>query len=86
MSHANNIPDVKLWFWQEFESHFVEEGTIDCFNDQVEEDDDEEVEDDESIHLLADDGLSAGSVTVLSPVNPDQEDRGADKEARENKP
>ena len=57
MPHANNIPYVKLWFWQEFEPHFVEEDTIDRLNDQVEEDDDKEVEDDESVHLLADDGL-----------------------------
>ena len=47
------VPYVKLWFWQEFEPKFVVEDTIDRLYDQVEKDDDEEVEDDESVHLHA---------------------------------
>ena len=47
------IPYVKLWLREEFEFELVEESADGSLHDQVQQDDDEEVEDDESVHLLA---------------------------------
>ena len=60
------IPYVKLWLREEFEFELVEESADGSLHDQVQQDDDEEVEDDESVHLLAELRLWAHEV-VLCP-------------------
>ena len=53
--------------------------TPDSLEGQVEEEDDDEVEDDQSVHLLANFGLGARILVLVSPVESDHEQHGQDE-------
>ena len=53
----------------------------DSLNDQVEDEDDDEVEHDKPVHLLANLGLVAEGVVVVSPVESDHEQDSQDEDA-----
>ena len=52
---------------------FEVEEAPDCFNNHVEYDGDEEVEDEEPVHFLAQFGLHAGSVIIEDPKYSDEQ-------------
>ena len=68
------MPDIKFWFRKPlFHTTFEVEEAPDCFHNHVEYDGDEEVEDEEPVHFLAQFGLHTGSVIIEDPKYSDEQ-------------
>ena len=73
--------DIKLWSGEEATETMIVELTPDSLQDQVEEENNDEVEDDETIHLLTNLSLIAELFIIGPPVEPDEGEDSQDEDA-----